>query len=103
LPSAALGQLVSLEMGKILSEGLGEVQEAVDICDYATGLSRMIGGTVFPSERPEHFMMERWNPLKVVFFLMVFFFLMFAVFSRNRLIFVSRAHRAGPPGHHHRV
>lgn len=60
----ALGRLVSLEMGKILSEGLGEVQEAIDICDFATGLSRTIGGSILPSERPGHFMMERWNPLK---------------------------------------
>jgi aldehyde dehydrogenase family 7 protein A1 len=59
-----LGRLVSLEMGKILSEGLGEVQEAIDICDYAVGLSRCLTGSVIPSERPGHFMMERWNPLK---------------------------------------
>ncbi|MES1913866.1 MAG: hypothetical protein MHM6MM_006014 [Cercozoa sp. M6MM] len=59
-----LGKLVSLEMGKIKAEGVGEVQEAVDICDYATGLSRMLNGQVIPSERPGHFMMERWNPLK---------------------------------------
>lgn len=59
-----LGALVSLEMGKILSEGKGEVQEAVDICDYAVGLSRMLEGKILPSERPGHFMMERWNPLK---------------------------------------
>ncbi|KAJ1345185.1 hypothetical protein BSLG_000699 [Batrachochytrium salamandrivorans] len=58
-----LGKLVSLEMGKILPEGVGEVQEYVDVCDYALGLSRMIGGGVFPSERPGHFMMEQWNPL----------------------------------------
>lgn len=59
-----LGALVSLEMGKIASEGLGEVQEAIDICDFATGLSRSLNGTVIPSERPGHFMMERYNPLK---------------------------------------
>lgn len=58
-----LGDLVSLEMGKIKAEGLGEVQEAIDICDYATGLSRMLNGQVLPSERPDHFMMERYNPL----------------------------------------
>ena len=46
--------------GKIKQEGLGEVQEGVDICDYATGLSRMLNGSVIPSERPGHFMMERW-------------------------------------------
>ena len=47
-----LGKLVSLEMGKILPEGVGEVQEYVDICDYAVGLSRMMEGKVIPSERP---------------------------------------------------
>lgn len=52
-----LGKLISLEMGKILSEGQGEVQEAIDICDYACGLSRIIGGHVIPSERPDHFLM----------------------------------------------
>lgn len=47
----ALGQLVSLEMGKIYSEGLGEVQEVIDMCDYACGLSRTISGQLLPSER----------------------------------------------------
>lgn len=61
-----LGKLVSLEMGKIQAEGLGEVQEFIDICDYATGLSRMINGKVIPSERPEHVMFETWNPLGAV-------------------------------------
>ena len=50
-------------MGKIYAEGLGEVQEAIDICDYAVGLSRTLGGGVIPSERPDHFMLEQWNPL----------------------------------------
>jgi len=59
-----LGLLVSLEMGKIKAEGIGEVQEAVDICDYALGLSRSLNGLVIPSERPGHFMMEQYNPLK---------------------------------------
>lgn len=63
---SALGSLVSLEMGKIKSEGDGEVQEFIDICDYATGLSRMFAGQVLPSERPGHFMMEMWNPLGVI-------------------------------------
>ncbi|KAI9172899.1 hypothetical protein H9P43_007030 [Blastocladiella emersonii ATCC 22665] len=58
-----LGKLVSLEMGKITAEGIGEVQEYVDICDYAVGLSRMMNGKVIPSERPGHFMMEQVNPL----------------------------------------
>ncbi|KAJ2794479.1 Alpha-aminoadipic semialdehyde dehydrogenase, partial [Coemansia furcata] len=61
-----LGRLVSLEMGKILPEGIGEVQEYVDIADYAVGLSRMLNGKVIPSERPGHMMMEMWNPLGVV-------------------------------------
>ncbi|RMD62165.1 MAG: aldehyde dehydrogenase family protein, partial [Planctomycetota bacterium] len=58
-----LGELVSLETGKIASEGVGEVQEAVDIADYAVGLSRMIGGLTLPSERPGHELQERWRPL----------------------------------------
>ncbi|KAJ3274848.1 Aldehyde dehydrogenase 7 member B4 [Terramyces sp. JEL0728] len=61
-----LGTLVALEMGKILPEGLGEVQEYIDICDYAVGLSRSLAGQVIPSERPGHFMMEQWNPLGTV-------------------------------------
>jgi len=60
----ALGAVITLEMGKILPEGVGEVQEAVDICDYAVGLSRSLNGSVIPSERPGHFMMERYNPLQ---------------------------------------
>jgi len=63
---SALGQLISLEMGKILSEGEGEVQEFIDICDFAAGLSRMLEGKVIPSERAEHFMMEMWNPLGII-------------------------------------
>jgi len=59
----ALGALVSTEMGKIRSEGLGEVQEFIDICDMAVGMSRTIDGKVLNSERPGHFMMEVWNPL----------------------------------------
>jgi len=50
-------------MGKIRSEGLGEVQEFIDICDMAVGMSRTIDGKVLPSERPGHFMMEMWNPI----------------------------------------
>ncbi|XP_066253846.1 alpha-aminoadipic semialdehyde dehydrogenase [Euwallacea similis] len=61
-----LAQLVSLEMGKILPEGQGEVQEYVDICDYAVGLSRMISGSVLPSERPGHVLLENWNPLGTI-------------------------------------
>ncbi|KAJ1940020.1 Alpha-aminoadipic semialdehyde dehydrogenase [Kickxella alabastrina] len=61
-----LGRLVALEMGKIAAEGVGEVQEYVDVADYAVGLSRMLGGSVLPSERPGHSMLEVWNPLGVV-------------------------------------
>lgn len=61
-----LGRLVSLEMGKIVPEGVGEVQEYVDICDYAVGLSRMFSGKVIPSERPGHALLENWNPLGVI-------------------------------------
>jgi aldehyde dehydrogenase family 7 protein A1 len=63
---SALGSLISLEMGKIKSEGDGEVQEYIDICDMAVGLSRTIEGKVIPSERPGHFMMEQWNPLGLI-------------------------------------
>jgi aldehyde dehydrogenase (NAD+) len=59
----SLGRLVSLEMGKILTEGLGEVQEMIDICDYAVGLSRTLSGPTLQSERPMHRMMEQWHPL----------------------------------------
>jgi len=61
-----LGQLTSLEMGKINPEGIGEVQEYIDICDYAVGLSRMLPGIVIPSERPNHALYEQWNPLGLV-------------------------------------
>ncbi len=61
-----LGALVSLEMGKIHTEGLGEVQEMIDICDFAVGLSRNLGGPTLQSERPKHRMMEQWHPLGVV-------------------------------------
>lgn len=61
-----LGKLVSLEMGKILPEGIGEVQEFVDICDYAVGLSRMFAGQVLPSERSKHEILEKWRPLGLV-------------------------------------
>ncbi len=60
---AALGRLVSLETGKILSEGLGEVQEMIDVCDFAVGLSRQLYGLTMHSERPHHRMYEQWHPL----------------------------------------
>jgi len=61
-----LGKLVSYEMGKSLQEGLGEVQEMIDICDFAVGMSRQLYGLQMHSERPNHRMMEQWHPLGVV-------------------------------------
>ena len=61
-----LGALVSLEMGKSYQEGLGEVQEMIDICDFAVGLSRQLYGLTIKSERLDHHMMEQWHPLGVV-------------------------------------
>lgn len=81
----ALGKLVSLEMGKILPEGEGEVQEYIDICDYATGLSRMIEGKVLPSERPGHALLEMWNPLGVIGIISAFNFPV-AVYGWNNAI-----------------
>lgn len=63
---AALGRLVSIEAGKVTSEGLGEVQEMIDICDFATGLSRQLYGLTIATERPGHRMMETWHPLGIV-------------------------------------
>jgi len=63
---AELGRLVSIEVGKIASEGAGEVQEMIDICDFAVGLSRQLHGLAIASERPDHRMMETWHPLGVV-------------------------------------
>ena len=60
-----LGELISIETGKILAEGIGEVQELVDICDFAVGLSRQLYGLTIASERPGHRMMETWHPLGV--------------------------------------
>ncbi len=62
----ALGRLVSLEAGKIVAEGEGEVQEMIDICDFAVGLSRQLYGLTIASERPGHRMMETWHPLGVI-------------------------------------
>ena len=61
-----LGKLVTIETGKILQEGLGEVQEMIDICDFAVGLSRQLYGLTMPSERPGHRMQEIWHPLGIV-------------------------------------
>lgn len=80
-----IGQLISVEMGKILTEGLGEVQEVIDVCDFAAGISRSIGGSVLNSERAGHTLMEVYNPLGVVGIISAFNFPM-AVFSWNSAI-----------------
>ncbi len=61
-----IAQLITIEAGKIPSEALGEVQEVIDICDFAMGLSRQLDGRTMPSERPSHRLMETWHPLGVV-------------------------------------
>ncbi|TDP48850.1 aldehyde dehydrogenase family protein [Zavarzinia compransoris] len=63
---ADLGRVVTLEVGKVPSEGEGEVQEMIDICDFAVGLSRQLQGLAIPSERPDHRLMEQWHPAGVV-------------------------------------
>ncbi len=80
-----LGALVTLEMGKILVEGEGEVQEMIDICDFAVGLSRQLYGLTMASERPEHRMYEQWHPLGVVGVITAFNFPV-AVWSWNAAI-----------------
>ncbi|MBI1307257.1 MAG: aldehyde dehydrogenase family protein [Bacteroidetes bacterium] len=80
-----LGALVSWETGKSLQEGLGEVQEMIDICDFAVGLSRQLYGLTIQSERPEHRMMEQWQPLGVVGIISAFNFPV-AVWSWNAMI-----------------
>lgn len=80
-----LGYLVSYEMGKILQEGLGEVQEMIDICDYAVGLSRQLHGLTMHSERPQHRMYEQWHPLGIVGIISAFNFPV-AVWSWNAMI-----------------
>ncbi len=77
-----LGRLVTIECGKILSEGLGEVQEMIDICDFAVGLSRQLYGLTIASERPGHHMRETWQPLGVVGIISAFNFPV-AVWSWN--------------------
>jgi aldehyde dehydrogenase (NAD+) len=81
----ALGKLVSYEMGKILQEGLGEVQEMIDICDFAVGLSRQLHGLTMHSERPAHRMYEQYHPLGVVGIISAFNFPV-AVWSWNALL-----------------
>lgn len=78
----ALGELVSYEMGKSLQEGLGEVQEMIDICDFAVGLSRQLHGLTMHSERPGHRMYEQWHPLGIVGIISAFNFPV-AVWSWN--------------------
>ena len=80
-----LARLVTLEMGKILPEGEGEVQEMIDICDFATGLSRQLYGLTMHSERPDHRMYEQWHPLGVVGVISAFNFPV-AVWSWNTAI-----------------
>src|SRR5437867_6342930 len=77
-----LGQLVTLETGKIIAEGEGEVQEMIDICDFAVGQSRMLYGLTIQSERPSHRLMEQWHPLGVVAVISAFNFPV-AVWSWN--------------------
>ena len=77
-----LGRLVTIETGKILSEGHGEVQEMIDICDFAVGLSRQLYGLTIASERPQHRMMEQWHPIGPVGIITAFNFPV-AVWSWN--------------------
>lgn len=81
----ALGKLVSYEMGKSLQEGYGEVQEMIDICDFAVGLSRQLHGLTMHSERPGHRMYEQWHPLGVVGIISAFNFPV-AVWSWNAML-----------------
>ncbi len=80
-----LGKLITLEMGKIVAEGMGEVQEAIDIADFAVGLSRQLYGLTIQSERPLHRMYEQWHPLGVVGIITAFNFPI-AVWSWNSMI-----------------
>lgn len=80
-----LGKLVSYEMGKSLQEGLGEVQEMIDICDFAVGLSRQLHGLTMHSERPNHRMYEQWHPIGTVGIISAFNFPV-AVWSWNAML-----------------
>ncbi len=84
---ADLGALVTLEVGKVVSESLGEVQEMIDICDYAVGLSRQLFGLTIATERPDHRMMETWHPMGVVGIISAFNFPV-AVWSWNAALAV---------------
>jgi aldehyde dehydrogenase (NAD+) len=81
----SLGSLVSYEMGKSLQEGLGEVQEMIDICDFAVGLSRQLHGFSMHSERPQHRMYEQWHPLGITGIISAFNFPV-AVWSWNSML-----------------
>ena len=81
----ALGKLVSYEMGKLYQEGLGEVQEMIDICDFAVGLSRQLYGLTMHSERPKHRMYEQYHPLGIVGVISAFNFPV-AVWSWNAML-----------------
>ncbi|MCG8536611.1 MAG: aldehyde dehydrogenase family protein, partial [Pseudomonadales bacterium] len=78
----ALAQLITLEAGKTIQESLGEVQEVIDICDFAVGLSRQLHGLTIASERPKHRMMEQWHPLGPILIISAFNFPM-AVWAWN--------------------
>jgi len=80
-----LGSLESMEVGKIFNEGVGEVQEFIDVCDFAVGLSRQLEGKVFPSERKDHDLQERYNPMGLVGIITAFNFPV-AVFGWNAAI-----------------
>ena len=80
-----LGALVSYEMGKSYQEGLGEVQEMIDICDFAVGLSRQLYGLTMHSERPNHRMYEQWHPIGIVGIISAFNFPV-AVWSWNAML-----------------
>ena len=80
-----LGELITLEMGKIRAEGIGEVQEMIDVCDFAVGLSRQLYGLTMPSERPGHRMAEQWHPLGPIGVITAFNFPV-AVWSWNAAI-----------------
>ena len=97
-----MARLVTLECGKILQEGLGEVQEMIDICDFAVGLSRQLYGLTIASERPEHRMMEQWHPFGPVLIISAFNFPV-AVWAWNAaLALVCGNSVSGSPARRHR-
>src|SRR5260370_39901523 len=87
----ALGRLVSIEAGKIIEEGQGEVQEMIDICDFGVGLSRQLYGRVIASERPGHRMLETWHPLGPIGIITAFNFPV-AVWSWNAALALVCGH-----------